>query len=674
MTQEMVGIERVCESEYKGCISSCAPQTKPVEPQDKCTSNYQACVTSVDTSIPGEIEKCVEPYNKCLGYPMQQQAPSELNQQMCEQQYSKCVKEDPSNPDLMYKCKIVYSQCVGNPMSVCGNGICEQNEEWKTCPSDCKSPEQSLGSCVAFYNVEEQKTIIVEGQKFLLRYEGERGPLSEPVDSKTRWHEILVTVNNNLYSIDNINHKPTPLSEPGFFVTGYVSDFDQYNQPLRADICIKSLKSDYTPPSQATCPASCKDSYSYCINRAPFEVGQVWAEKLNDNSIRFGAKVVEMTKTGSSTGGPSLNVNVIVSLDGKGMKLAYDEKSAYYYSEPLREELTGQHKLSARISKVGLGSVGIDHVIDFSGKINEWTAPPTVGMFPYAGEGTVYTIEKPTADYQAILEKQCSEVYNQCTQGCGYGSVPPVSTCEDKCASTTCGTLTVMPITGSVKLRYSETATVSGNGFSEGENALYVSFQDVDDSRCPPNADCIREGQVSAKIYAQHGTQEFVRLQGPVDLVLGQPTKYTVDGETLVFTLKELVSSGKKEDYVAVIDVEGAGSGADCKIQYKQCIERCKGKPYPAIPPMIPPMIVCDNSCYSESLSKCIPYGIRLVEKDASLYCGISGDLEKQKEPGAAAQNNYECKSNAATDGQCLNIQEQLNILQKIWGFFASIF
>ena len=670
-----------CESSYKNCLSTCKPQPTPPAEYPDCEARFKSCADYYGK----DEQACKNVFYDCRS--------------PCEERYNACAKYYGNEEDV---CQKIISSCQKPVQSVCGNGACEKGEEWKTCQIDCQSP----GSCAAFYNVEEQKTIIVNGQKFLLRYEGERGPLSEPVDSKTRWHEILVTVNNNLYSIDNINHKPTPLNEQGFLVMGYISDFDQYNQPRRADICIASsklqvqqcgnqycekgeewktcpsdCKQPFIPPQPVPdCGSACKDSYSYCVNQGPFGVGQVWAEKLNDNSIRLGAKVVELTPIGSS-GGPALNVDVIVSLDGREMKLAYDEKSGYYYSEQLREDLTGQHKLSARISKIGLGSVGVDHVIDFSGKLREWMAPPAVGMFPYASEGKVYTIEKPAADYQSTLEKQCSEIYNQCAQGCGYGSVPPASTCEDKCASIPCALPTVMPIQGSVKLSYGDTAPVVGNGFPEGEKALYVNFEDVDDSRCAPNLNCFTYGSATIRLYAHAGLSKEYNTANVLNIRIGdeaEPVKHVVNGETYVFTLAELVpvQSKKKEDYVAVINVEGPGNNIDCKVQYKQCLESCRGKPYPTIPPMIPPMppaIVCDNSCFSESLSKCIPYGIRLVEKETPLYCGISGSLEKQKEVGATAQNNYECESNVASDGTCLDVQAQLSMLQKIWKLFSRI-
>ncbi len=419
MTQEMVGIERICESQLKECMNSCTPQTKPVEPQDSCAPLYQRCVNSVDTSIPGEIEKCVEPYYKCLGYPMPKQAPPGSNQQICEQQYSKCVKEDPSNPNLMYKCKIIYSQCVGNPMPVCGNGVCEQNEEWKTCPSDCKQP--------------------------------------------------------------------------------------------------------YVPPQPVPdCGSTCKDSYSYCINEQPLVFGDLWIQKFGDESLKIGAKVVD--DTGAATPEEGAEVTVQLS-NGRTLKLIFDASTGYYLSEALnqftlaQEGISREQKLRSIARKPEAGAVAFDVVIDFSAEGDEMEYYSIRSRWIRSSARETSTIEKPSENYRAQREKICGGQVDQCMQGCGQ-----------------------------------------------------------------------------------------------------------------------------------------------------------KPMPYPTSPPTIPPMIVCDNSCYSESLSKCIPYGIRLVERGTPLYCGISGNLEKQKEPGAEAQNNYECSSNAASDGKCLDVQAQISMLQKIFKFFSRIF
>ncbi len=109
-----------------------------------------------------------------------------------------------------------------------------------------------------------------------------------------------------------------------------------------------------------------------------------------------------------------------------------------------------------------------------------------------------------------------------------------------------------------------------------------------------------------------------------------------------------------------------------CKERYSNCLEECKGNPN--LRDFILPKR-CENGCYANSeFNKCIPFGTRIVENGNPMYCDIDSELRLQKSPGEEAQNNYECRSNVASDGKCIDIGKQINIIERIFGWLARIF
>ena len=82
------------------------------------------------------------------------------------------------------------------------------------------------------------------------------------------------------------------------------------------------------------------------------------------------------------------------------------------------------------------------------------------------------------------------------------------------------------------------------------------------------------------------------------------------------------------------------------------------------------------NGCMHDGV--CLSIGTRVEVNGTPLYCSLRKILEVQKEKGRSCMNNYECKSNFCSDGECYDIrgemQETKGILQTIIEFLRSIF
>lgn len=78
-----------------------------------------------------------------------------------------------------------------------------------------------------------------------------------------------------------------------------------------------------------------------------------------------------------------------------------------------------------------------------------------------------------------------------------------------------------------------------------------------------------------------------------------------------------------------------------------------------------------DDFCVVEGNGE-VPVGTRVNVEGISQYCDpLTKQMLNQKQDGEQAENNYECLSNEARNGQCEN---SLNFLQKIWKSITSIF
>ena len=90
--------------------------------------------------------------------------------------------------------------------------------------------------------------------------------------------------------------------------------------------------------------------------------------------------------------------------------------------------------------------------------------------------------------------------------------------------------------------------------------------------------------------------------------------------------------------------------------------------------PKCPTEQKCDAGCYLPSSDRCASAGFRSVEENIPSYCDVDNLIKKQKADGSEAQNSYECLSNFQSDGKCVSVSENLNILQKIIKWFSKIF
>lgn len=121
----------------------------------------------------------------------------------------------------------------------------------------------------------------------------------------------------------------------------------------------------------------------------------------------------------------------------------------------------------------------------------------------------------------------------------------------------------------------------------------------------------------------------------------------------------------------------------NCKIEYEKCMtldhdEDCKEEymecryGYEETEEILP---VCEDGCFvNHDMNKCLPFGTRLEYEGVASYCDVDGDVKSQKEDNLEANNNYECRSNSARYGVCENIEEQQNVIMKMFGWLSRIF
>ena len=115
-----------------------------------------------------------------------------------------------------------------------------------------------------------------------------------------------------------------------------------------------------------------------------------------------------------------------------------------------------------------------------------------------------------------------------------------------------------------------------------------------------------------------------------------------------------------------------SGDDSDYEERLKKCnamLEECEQMPKKPIPPTRKePEPIPQDGCYYSG--RIIPIGTRVD----GMYCSYEGTLERQKQPEEPANDNYECRSNLESNGYCVDVQEQLSILNKIFGFLSNLF
>ncbi|MCD6477937.1 MAG: discoidin domain-containing protein [Candidatus Aenigmarchaeota archaeon] len=133
-----------------------------------------------------------------------------------------------------------------------------------------------------------------------------------------------------------------------------------------------------------------------------------------------------------------------------------------------------------------------------------------------------------------------------------------------------------------------------------------------------------------------------------------------------------------------VITTVGGGEGAEeeetTEEQPSQATEVVvKIQPKPPIPSTTTTTLgaekICNGCWYKD---KCLQYGTRVVENSIPSYCDLDGAFKVQKENGEKCLNNYECKSNFCSDGECYNIKGELKetrgLLESIMDFLSKLF
>jgi len=83
------------------------------------------------------------------------------------------------------------------------------------------------------------------------------------------------------------------------------------------------------------------------------------------------------------------------------------------------------------------------------------------------------------------------------------------------------------------------------------------------------------------------------------------------------------------------------------------------------------------SGCFDDD--SCIPYGIRLEKDNIPSYCDIDGNIKSQKTKDpvtgdwSTCQNNYECKTNICSDGQCVEVFDMLEAANVFKGVFVRV-
>ncbi|MBW3004408.1 hypothetical protein KY310_01080 [Candidatus Woesearchaeota archaeon] len=138
-----------------------------------------------------------------------------------------------------------------------------------------------------------------------------------------------------------------------------------------------------------------------------------------------------------------------------------------------------------------------------------------------------------------------------------------------------------------------------------------------------------------------------------------------------------------KRELVEKYDNKGLPIPESFMRKYEEMHKSCFGDRARKEPPVVEDR---DEDCPGcRKNGACMQIGIRFLEGDAPVYCDIDHAFKPQLENGKTCMNNYECLSNTCSDGVCQSMSEQIKgiqreleeqkgILEKIMGFFKSMF
>ena len=83
------------------------------------------------------------------------------------------------------------------------------------------------------------------------------------------------------------------------------------------------------------------------------------------------------------------------------------------------------------------------------------------------------------------------------------------------------------------------------------------------------------------------------------------------------------------------------------------------------------------NGCLHEA--NCLPIGFRISISENQLYCEFGGNFLSQKGPESSCQNDFECKSNQCSNGNCIDTEKQeetsnfiRDMIIKVWCWITN--
>lgn len=84
----------------------------------------------------------------------------------------------------------------------------------------------------------------------------------------------------------------------------------------------------------------------------------------------------------------------------------------------------------------------------------------------------------------------------------------------------------------------------------------------------------------------------------------------------------------------------------------------------------------CNDGCTFDG--KCMGASSRFIAGGKPAYCGLELEIKAQEPVGYFCQNNFECLSNACSNGTCVDLQKEIQetkgILQQVLGWLSGLF
>jgi hypothetical protein len=157
--------------------------------------------------------------------------------------------------------------------------------------------------------------------------------------------------------------------------------------------------------------------------------------------------------------------------------------------------------------------------------------------------------------------------------------------------------------------------------------------------------------------FKLRGDRVKVLLDRMGNLVLSYPPFEDVSVEVVkpeLYEIPEIVEPIEVPIPTCYDGVKNDGeTGIDCGGPCKPCVATSE---------------TCMTGCLTDSA--CLPFGTRIVEDGASMFCDLNQQFNEQKGDGEVCQNSYECISNSCHSGKCVDLEKEIietrGILEKI--------